>query len=263
MSTDPETKLNNEFTFWLTFFNKSKDKQLEEFEDNMKPLGSFATVESFWNIYQHMKRPYDLPRGSEFFLFKKGIKPLWEDAANNGGGRFFISIKRSTMANKIWEDLLLAYLLTDAAHNAINGVVLNVRTSEVFLSVWTAQLSDKEMSVYRSWIKTALDFPIEQIIDYKKHPNNAQMVLRQENLIKEEIERKNREIELERKKEEDADRKKKQKEERDKKEKNEKDEIEKLANEIEEANNEGMMEDEEVKETKTTLKEKEINTHEF
>ena len=104
-----ETKLNNKFTFWLTFFNKSKDKQLEEFEDNLKPLGSFDSAEGFWSIYQHMKRPYSLPRGSEFFLFKEGIRPMWEDPANVGGGRFFISVKRSMVANRIWENLLLSY----------------------------------------------------------------------------------------------------------------------------------------------------------
>jgi translation initiation factor 4E len=233
MTTEGETILNNQFTFWLTFFNKSKDKQLEEFEDNMKPLGTFSTVEGFWDMYQHMKRPYTLPRGSEFFLFKAGIRPLWEDQANEGGGRFFISVKRSTLANKIWEDLLLALLLVDAAHHAINGVVLNVRTSEVFLSVWTAQLPDTEMGRYRSWIKNALDLPIEQIIDYKKHPNNAQMIQRQEHLIKEEEERKKREIEAEKKKEEDAERKRKQREEREKRDQNDKAAIEKLAQEIE------------------------------
>lgn len=234
MATEGETKLNNQFTFWLTFFNKSKDKQLEEFEDNLKPLGTFSTVEGFWDMYQHMKRPFALPRGSEFFLFKAGIRPLWEDQANTGGGRFFISVKRSMLANKIWEDLLLALLLVDAAHNAINGVVLNVRTSEVFLSVWTAKLGDNETGPYRTWIKNALDLPIEQIIEYKKHPNSAQMIQRQENLIREEEERKKREIEAEKKREEEAERKRKLKEEREKnKEKNDREEIEKLALEIE------------------------------
>ena len=263
MSSDPETKLNNEFTFWLTFFNKSKDKQLEEFEDNMKPLGTFSTVESFWNIYQHMKRPYDLPRGSEFFLFKNGIRPLWEDSKNAGGGRFFISIKRSTVANKIWEDLLLAFLLTGTVHNAVNGVVLNVRTSEVFLSVWTTKLTDAEMPLYRTWIKNALDFPSEQIIEYKKHPNNEQLVLRQETLIREEEERKKKEIELERKKEDDAERKKKYQEEKEARERTDRDEIQKLANEIELANNEDFETEEKEKPATAARKTNEDQSHEF
>ena len=50
-SDNEPTPLNFEFTFWLTFFKKSKDKQLQEFEDNLKNLGNFDTVEGFWNIY--------------------------------------------------------------------------------------------------------------------------------------------------------------------------------------------------------------------
>lgn len=233
MTSEGDTPLTNHFTFWLTFFNKSKDKQLEEFEDNLKPLGSFSTAEGFWDMYQHMKRPHALPRGSEFFLFKAGIKPLWEEPANEGGGRFFISVKRSTMANKMWEDLLLAFLLVDATHHAINGVVLNVRTSEVFMSVWTAALQETETARYRTWIKNALDLPVEQIIDYKKHPNSAQMIQRQENLIKEEEERRKREAEAEKKKEEDAERKRKMREEREKKAKLDQEAIDRLAQEIE------------------------------
>ena len=242
-----QTPLNNQFTFWLTFFNKSKDKQLEEFEDNLKPLGTFSTAEDFWNIYQHMKRPYRLPRGSEFFLFKAGIKPLWEDTKNIGGGRFYISVKRSVLSNKIWEDLLLAFVLIQNNLPLINGVVLNVRSSETFLSVWTAPIKESEMGEYRKWIKESLDLPIEQIIDYKKHPNNAQLIQKQEKLTLEEEERKKREIEFEKKKEEDMEKKKKYLEEKESKEKAEGDDIRKLANLIEMDNKEAFEEPSEFK----------------
>lgn len=73
------TSLQHEYTFWFTYFKKTKDKQLEEFEDNLKPIGNFNNVEDFWSICQHMRRPSQLPRGCTFFLFKKNIKPMWED----------------------------------------------------------------------------------------------------------------------------------------------------------------------------------------
>ena len=44
------THLPLTYTFWFTFFQKSKNKQLEEFEDNLKKLDDFDTVEDFWNI---------------------------------------------------------------------------------------------------------------------------------------------------------------------------------------------------------------------
>jgi translation initiation factor 4E len=201
------TKLNQEFTYWFTFFKKSKDKQLEEFEDNLKTIGTFSSAEEFWGIYQHMKRPNSLPRGCEFFLFKKGIKPLWEDGLNIGGGRFYISMKKSPVTNKIWEDLQIAFILTDAVLDAINGVVLNVRTSEVFMSVWTKRIPDDQISKIKEWIKESLDLPNEQCIEYKKHPNNEELIQKQEFLIKEEEDRQRKTIEMEQKKLEDAERK--------------------------------------------------------
>jgi translation initiation factor 4E len=154
-----------------------------------------------------MKRPNSLPRGCEFFLFKKGIKPLWEDGLNIGGGRFYISMKKSPVTNKIWEDLQIAFILTDAVLDAINGVVLNVRTSEVFMSVWTKRIPDDQISKIKEWIKESLDLPNEQCIEYKKHPNNEELIQKQEFLIKEEEDRQRKTIEMEQKKLEDAERK--------------------------------------------------------
>jgi translation initiation factor 4E len=201
------TKLNQEFTYWFTFFKKSKDKQLEEFEDNLKTVGTFSSGEEFWGIYQHMKRPNSLPRGCEFFLFKKGIRPLWEDGLNIGGGRFYISMKKSPVTNKIWEDLQMAFILTDSEFDCINGVVLNVRTSEVFMSIWTKKITDEQIVKIKEWIKVSLDLPNEQCIEYKKHPNNEELIQKQEFLIKEEEDRIQKELDMEKKKLDDAERK--------------------------------------------------------
>lgn len=200
-------KLSESHTFWVTYFKKSKDKQLEEFEDNLMSIAKIDTVEDFWTVYEHMKRPSVLPRGCEFFLFRSGIKPLWEDTANIGGGRFYISMKKSSVTNKIWEDLQIGFLLTDSTFDKLNGIVLNVRQAEIFLSIWTKSLQPEELERYREWVRKTLDFPSEQVIDYKQHPNNLQLIKKQEELIKEEEDRIKKECEFEKKKVEDAERK--------------------------------------------------------
>ena len=190
--------LHQHFTFWFTFFKKSKDKQLEEFEDNLKEIATFNTAEEFWGMYQHMKRPDALPRGCEFFLFKNGIRPLWEDMANVGGGRFFLSMKKSGVTNKVWEDLLISTILLKVDEFAgLNGVVLNVRTSEVIMSIWTKNINEDEKNTMKSWLKEALDLPNEQIINYKKHPTDEQLLKKQEELVKEEEDRKKKLAEIE------------------------------------------------------------------
>lgn len=39
--------------------------------------------------------------GSYIYLFRKGIKPIWEDKANVGGGSFVILAEKAK-ANKMW-----------------------------------------------------------------------------------------------------------------------------------------------------------------
>ena len=55
---------------------------------NLQLIGSFATCEKFWQIFCHLVRPGELTNHCDFHLFKKGIKPLWEDEANRYGGKF-------------------------------------------------------------------------------------------------------------------------------------------------------------------------------
>lgn len=50
----------------------------EKYEQNVKLVGSFSTVEQFWSYYCYMKRPGDLPSPCDIHLFKVGISPIWE-----------------------------------------------------------------------------------------------------------------------------------------------------------------------------------------
>ena len=66
---------------------------------------------------------------------------MWEVKENLGGGRFFINMKKEQMVNKIWEDLQISMIIGDNEIAKVNGVVMNVRTAEVILSVWTRAMT--------------------------------------------------------------------------------------------------------------------------
>lgn len=57
-----KTKLNRTYTFWLT----TNAAESHHFEDAIKKIGTFDTVEDFWAIYQHLKRPDDLPPKTDY-----------------------------------------------------------------------------------------------------------------------------------------------------------------------------------------------------
>ena len=50
----------------------------QAFDQNLQLVGTFATCEQFWSLYSHLIRPGDLQSHSDFHIFKRGIKPLWE-----------------------------------------------------------------------------------------------------------------------------------------------------------------------------------------
>lgn len=165
------TKLEYSYSFWFSYDKENKAKQVEDYENQLRKVGDFHTAEDFWGFYQHIRRPDSLPKGCEFFLFKSGVKPAWEHPDNKGGGRFVLHIKK-LFANKTWEDMLIALITSTKTESDINGVVINVRSWEILLSVWTKKLVGEEIvEKYRTWLQKSLGMTEKIKIEYKQHPN--------------------------------------------------------------------------------------------
>ncbi|KAG8084428.1 hypothetical protein GUJ93_ZPchr0010g9493 [Zizania palustris] len=79
-------------------------EEMDPYEDNIKKIIDFSTVESFWVCYCHLARPSSLPSPTDLHLFKEGIRPLWEDPANRNGGKWIIRFKKA-VSGRFWEDL--------------------------------------------------------------------------------------------------------------------------------------------------------------
>lgn len=70
---------------------------------------SFDTVEDFWSLYNHIKVASELKPGCDYSLFKKGIRPMWEDEGNKRGGRWIINLSKQQRRNEldaIWLDVV-------------------------------------------------------------------------------------------------------------------------------------------------------------
>lgn len=50
-------------------------------------------IEKFWQVYNHIISPKDMDHNSNLHYFKEGIQPLWEDPANQEGGKWVLTIK--------------------------------------------------------------------------------------------------------------------------------------------------------------------------
>ncbi|KAG8096689.1 hypothetical protein GUJ93_ZPchr0013g35696 [Zizania palustris] len=68
--------LRRKFVLWYT--RRTPGTRSQSYEDNIKKIVDFSTVESFWVCYCHLSRPSSLPNPTDLHLFKEGIRPLWE-----------------------------------------------------------------------------------------------------------------------------------------------------------------------------------------
>jgi len=54
-------------------------------------MTSVNTVEDFWSVFNYIERVSNLTSGCDYCIFKKGIKPMWEDEANKRGGKWIVN----------------------------------------------------------------------------------------------------------------------------------------------------------------------------
>ena len=122
---------------WIVWYRPPTSKY-SDYEKSTIALAPISSVEGFWTVYSHLKRPSLLPAVSDYHIFRKGIRPVWEDDANKRGGKWIIRLKKG-VADRYWEDLLLAIVGDQFAEagEEVCGAVLSVRSGEDVLSVWT------------------------------------------------------------------------------------------------------------------------------
>ena len=122
---------------WVVWYRPPTSKY-SDYEKSTLSLVAFSTVEAFWTAYFHLKRPSSLPAVSDYHVFKKGVRPVWEDKENRRGGKWIVRLKKG-VADRYWEDLLLGIVGDQFAEagDEVCGAVLSVRGGEDVLSVWT------------------------------------------------------------------------------------------------------------------------------
>ncbi|PPQ64406.1 hypothetical protein CVT26_002112 [Gymnopilus dilepis] len=119
--------------------------------EDIKRVISFDSVEEFWGLYNNIIPPSQLPQKANYYLFKEGIIPAWEDEANKNGGKWSIQLpkdKNRGNVDKMWLYTMLAAIgemfdpspsLADGSHDAslITGVIVSTRPQFYRLSIWT------------------------------------------------------------------------------------------------------------------------------
>lgn len=167
-----EQKLQYPYAFW---FSKryTKPASATNYESSIKLIGSFSSVEQFWAYYSYMVRPCDLPGNSNIHLFKHGIRPMWEDEANQEGGKWILRLRKG-LASRCWENLILAMLGEQfMVESELCGAVISLRFQDDIISIWNKNASDQTtMHRIRDTLRRVLNLPQNTIMEYKAHSDS-------------------------------------------------------------------------------------------
>jgi len=174
-----EHRLQFAYSLWFSRRTPGNKATSMSYDQNLKLVATFLSVEQFWSYYSYLIRPSDLSGHSDFHLFKDGIKPMWEDSANKDGGKWIVRLRKG-LASRCWENLILAMLGEQfMVGEEICGAVISIRFQEDIISVWNKSASHHATtSRIRDTLKRVLNLPANTIMEYKTHQNSKLCELR-------------------------------------------------------------------------------------
>ena len=150
-SADPITVFHDKENFnvkhplmnkWTLWFTKPASGKGDNWNDLLKEVITFSSVEEFWGVYNNIAPVSDLALKSDYHLFKEGVRPEWEDPQNKHGGKWSYQFKekRNVNIDELWLHTMLAAIgetLEDEEDGEVMGVVVNVRKAFFRIGVWT------------------------------------------------------------------------------------------------------------------------------
>jgi len=139
--------LKQKWAFW----HLDRD-YLKDWNDCLKKIAVIESFEDFWELSSKVLSASALPYLNDYYFFKDGIKPKWEDPKNINGGRCVVSIgKEEGDHDKLWLDLMM--LLMDEQFGNygkfICGAAFNARKRANKFCLWT---SDAKLDVMNNQI---------------------------------------------------------------------------------------------------------------
>ena len=172
-----KTPIKEKFSFWYrisddALINQQPGKTLDkkEYENQVKKIAEFDTIEDFWCIFQHLRKPDSCKPGIEFQMFKNPIMPMWEDENNKNGGKISIKLRKD-FTTIIWEEMIFALIggvLPKEVKDELNGIVVSSRKEFNVLQIWFRNYSVKIIGEIEQCIRDLLQIPNEVELEIKQ-----------------------------------------------------------------------------------------------
>jgi len=174
---NPKSPLEFSWTFWYI----KPDKRLNWEQSSIKIL-DVSFVEDFWATFNHLASPSRLSHAksnSDYYFFKKGVRPMWEDPANTGGGRWLFNCgQQDSKLDEWWQETLLGMIGDCFSHDSdvqplsrfITGCVVSIRVRGHKIALWLSEAQNAIIvrEIGRRW-KSMMNLPSNSKIQYELH----------------------------------------------------------------------------------------------
>jgi len=152
-----ELPLEQYWTLWLDKY-LGPNLSVEKYEEALSPICTFGTIQSFWRWFNNLPTVNQLPARASYHLMQEGVKPLWEDPANQRGGTLCIKVQKQDTVY-VWNQIVLAaigeqFSNTLAEGDELCGITISMRRDEDMIKIWNRAASLLDPEVLFSRIKT-------------------------------------------------------------------------------------------------------------
>ena len=153
---EPSTdgKLYRSWSLWYLIPDRYSMK-VQDWNDFLHIMNTFDSIDDMWATLNAIEKAAQLPKGCRYYIFKKGVRPVWEDKSNVGG--YEISIEHPVLKSvrkKItdrWVDVVLSILGENISNSElINGVEFTVRAQTFKIGIWTSRCSQAEADAIKT-----------------------------------------------------------------------------------------------------------------
>lgn len=156
--------------YWLNKSNIPQGqagKSEEAYLKNLRKLGTFNSIESFWRHYVHLKRPSQLRDNFNIAVFRANLVPAWETFPT--GGAWIIKIsRRESFLDGLWEELLMATIGENFLTPELVGILLSIRREAAMITVWNRDNSKNDVRFrVGERLKEILNLDEESTVEYK------------------------------------------------------------------------------------------------
>ncbi|KAL2438447.1 hypothetical protein ABEF95_009133 [Exophiala dermatitidis] len=127
---------------WSVWHSKPDDKGqylVKTLVENVGDIGAFYRI--FNNVPWN-----EIKQKDSIHIFRSGVKPLWEDAENQGGGRWLIRVRpENDRAIRVWEEICILccggelQAAIAQEHDHVLGMSFSPRLYSTHISIWTKQ----------------------------------------------------------------------------------------------------------------------------